>query len=622
MKIWSKQAFSKINRRNQEILQENLFKEMKPTSSFRVGIVGGGPKGAYAIERLASFWHSHLPDEKLEIICFNNNEHFASGPNYLPEQPDYLLINYSLGNVNFWTEEPEQLVKDRVSLLDFINKYQEKGGLVAHPEDFCSRALTGIYLQFCLCQVISSLPDTISVKLVPGAITSLDIDGEVLSLSSGNREFHSFTEVILCTGHSYSFQDELSKKLKSDAADNSYLEHIYPVTRFRRIDFAGKDVLIQGMGLTFVDAVLGLTEGLGGRFESSENSMTYIPSGLEPATIYPFSRSGLPMLARKAGGSENLPLKYFTDSFVEKLLESGNKLDFNADIYPNIENEYRYQFAKKYLNQYDGLLQSADSSLEELEDLAHSVIPDFVPFDLEKFLLPTNTSKFDHNAILEYIKQSIAPDRFSTENQSTQEMSAVWRAIYPGFRKLYNFGGLSGKSQEQVDQIYFGRFQRVSYGPPIWNMRKIYALAEADIIRFDIGPAPKLDVDRKTQMFNIKSKDSLKPIKGEILINARIAKMADFNSQPPIYKHLHEKYRIGAYQNGNYSPGCFKLDKEGALLNLKGVTLNGTPTEGWTLDNESLSRTNNNFITPWAKKIITNYVNTSSQINPYCSSMD
>ncbi|HSI74786.1 MAG TPA: FAD/NAD(P)-binding protein [Lunatimonas sp.] len=622
MKIWSKQAFSKINRRNQAILRENLFQEIKPSSSFRIGIVGGGPKGAYAIERLASVWQTRLPDEKLEIVCFNNNADFASGPNYLPEQPDYLLINYSLGNVNFWTEEPEQMVKDRVSLLDFINKYQDKCGLIAHPEDFCSRALTGIYLQHCLCQVISSLPDTVSVKLVPSAITSLDIDGEVLSLSSGNREFHSFTEVILCTGHSYSFEDELSKQLRMETADNTYLEHIYPVTRFRNIDFAGKNVLIQGMGLTFVDAVLGLTEGLGGRFESTKNSMTYIPSGLEPAKIYPFSRSGLPMLARKADGSESLPLKYFTGRYVEKLLASGKRLDFDTDIYPIIEREYRYQFVKNLLNRYDALFHSGDSSLEELENLAQAVIPGFAPFDLGEFLVPANTSSFDHNAILEYIKQTIVPDQFSLEIQSILEMSAVWRAIYPSFRKLYNFGGMSGKSQEQVDRVYFGKFQRVSYGPPIWNMRKIYALAEADIIRFDIGPSPKLDVDGQTKIFNINSKITLKSIKGEILINARIAKMADFKSQPPIYKHLHEKYGIGPYQNGNYSPGCLELDKEGALLNFKGVTLNGTPTEGWTLDNESLSRTNNNFITPWAEKIVNNYVNTTSQINPYCPSMD
>lgn len=328
------------------------------------------------------------------------------------------------------------------------------------------------------------------------------------------------------------------------------------------------------------------------------------------------------MLARKAGGSENLTLKYFTDRFVEKLLALGDKLDFDADIYPTIDREYRYQYVKNLLNRYDCIFQSGDLSLDEFENFARTEIPDFTPFDLETYLFPTKKFKFDHNAILEYIKQSIAPDHFPLEIQSTQEMSAVWRTLYPSFRKLYNFGGLTGESQEQVDRIYFGKFQRVSYGPPIWNMQKIYALAVADIIRFDVGSSPTLHIDAETQKFVVTSESLPKPIESEILINARIAKMVNLNSQPSIYKHLHDKYGVGQYRNGQYSPGCFNINKKGALINLKGVTLNGTPTEGWTLDNESLSRTNNNFITPWAKNIVYTYVNTTSQINPYCPSMD
>jgi len=373
-----------------------------------------------------------------------------------------------------------------------------------------------------------------------------------------------------------------------------------------------------------VDAILGLTEGMGGKFVSNENSLTYIPSGLEPARIYPFSRTGLPMLARQAGGAENLRLKYFTDNFVESLLLSGKKPAFEADLYPTIEKEYRYQFVKNLLNRYDGSidLEDASISLEEVEYLAQSALPDFTAFDLQKFLMPTLGTHSHHNAVLDYITQSIAPAHFPPEVQSIQDMSAVWRAIYPNFRKLYNFGGLSGKSQELVDLRYFGYFQRVSYGPPIWNMRKIHALAVAGIVRFDIGPSPTLSINSDRQLFEIESEGMLMKIESEILVNARIAKIGKISSHQSIYKQLHTKYGIQQYQNDNYKPGCFELDEEGALIGLKGVTLNGTPTEGWTLDNESLSRTNNNFITPWAKKLVKNYVNRISQINPYCPSVD
>ena len=53
---------------------------------------------------------------------------------------------------------------------------------------------------------------------------------------------------------------------------------------------------MKGIGLTFIDAVLSLTEGRGGTFERMpDGRLSYRASGGEPATILPFSRSGLPM---------------------------------------------------------------------------------------------------------------------------------------------------------------------------------------------------------------------------------------------------------------------------------------------------------------------------------------
>ncbi|WP_373522718.1 hypothetical protein, partial [Aquiflexum sp.] len=50
----------------------------------------------------------------------------------------------------------------------------------------------------------------------------------------------------------------------------------------------------------------------------------------------------------------------------------------------------------------------------------------------------------------------------------------------------------------------------------------------------------------------------------------------------------------------------------GRLKKQNQICFYGTPTEGWTLDNESLSRSNNNFLSPWAKQIAQNHVNTNN----------
>ena len=59
-----------------------------------------------------------------------------------------------------------------------------------------------------------------------------------------------------------------------------------------------------GLGSTFIDAALELTEGRGGAFaRNAAGALVYSPSGQEPAKILPFSRTGLPMSPKSA----NLP---------------------------------------------------------------------------------------------------------------------------------------------------------------------------------------------------------------------------------------------------------------------------------------------------------------------------
>nr|MBI1229125.1 hypothetical protein [Cytophagales bacterium] len=628
MKVWSKQAFAEVKEENEALLAEFVSLDNKPYPHLQIGIIGGGPKGAYAIERLASVWYTHAPNKPLKIVCFNTDYSFGSGPNYQPDQPDYLLVNYSLGNVTFWTDDSEQLVGERESLFDFIRGHQEGRYEAPHPDELCSRSLTGIYLQHCLCRVLRALPETISVQLVPNTVNYIEKRDGQLDLFTETGRLYSFEEVLLSTGHTYSFQDELSRQFKSgnvSTDDTSYVEHIYPITRLSQADYGGKDVLVRGMGLTFVDAVLGLTEGKGGTFLEDTESLTYVPSGKEPRGIFPFSRTGLPMIGREAGGMLQERLRYFTDTFVAGLLSINRQLDFEEEILPVIEKEYRYQFASNLLNRL-GLKkweEVSPPSLEAVEAWALAAYPGFEPFVLQEYLSPKLIGKTRHSSVVEYISGNIHSENRDVISGAFREMSGVWRAIYLNFKALYNFGGLTGESQRVFDTHYFGSFQRVSYGPPMWNMRKILALAAAGILRFDIAPAATLRFHAKERTFQVLSPQSTEVIaESNILVNARIAKSGAKNSHPKIYQHLHQTYQIGLYHNESYRPGCFAITSEGRLPNMKEVTLTGTPTEGVTLDNESLSRTNNNFITPWAKKIIKNYAFNTSQINSYCPFLD
>lgn len=609
MKVWSTDKLTDISRQNKLCLAGSISDQYLPESYFRVAIVGGGPKGAYSIERLASAWKSHNQAKFLDIVCFNKTADFSCGPNYQVDQPDFLLMNYPLGKVDFWTDENEQLVYERPDLQTFLKRFRKAPEMAVKSSDYCSRAVTGIYLQYCLCKVIEELPPNIRLHLVMDEVKSIEEAStpEGLMVHTKKGMHGSFAEVICCTGHSYGFgedQDSFKSAGGIDKITPSKKLAVYPVQQLQDLSYAGKTVAIKGMGLTFVDAVLALTQGQGGSFIRENKKMSYRTSGREPKEILAFSRTGLPMISRQDGLSKsNFSLKFFTEGSLNKL----DTLDFKLQLLPLIEAEFKYQYVVHLLRCSTDIAIHPENTLQELEEYAVRLFPDFTSFDLEQFLSPILPSNEPHNSVLNYLEETAFPECYDELHQSRVAMSALWREIYPLFSKLYAFGKLSGESQRYFDQHYFGRFQRVSYGPPKENMEKIIALAEAGILRFDFAANPKISNQNQSAEVEISSEKIPLSKIANLIIDARIPKSHGLATQPEYIKKLVLKMGVGFFTNGDYQTGCLEIDMDARLTKLKNICFYGLPTEGWTLDNESLSRSNNNFLSPWAKQIVQNY---------------
>ena len=77
-----------------------------------------------------------------------------------------------------------------------------------------------------------------------------------------------------------------------------------------------------------------------------------------------------------------------------------------------------------------------------------------------------------------------------------------------------------------------------------------------------------------------------------------------------LYQNLIKNGLVRAFQNKlntSYTPGCVDINENGNAINAHGkvdshITFYGTPTEGITCDNDTLSRSRNNFATIWAKQ--------------------
>lgn len=595
----------------------------------KIAIIGSGPKGMYGFERLLAEIASTKNCEPLEIHLFNENEHFGSGNNYRIDQPEYLLINYSIGNINMWIDEqPLPNTSNTLSLLDWINRFKNND-TPAQETDYASRALVGKYLQYGLSEILQNIPSNIMVKLIIGHVTDImELDQKYKLTLDDGLIANTYDRLLLATGHSDKFNSKAElayQELSDTSAGTIFIRKVYPVAPVLTKMPVNLDIAIKGMGLTFVDAALALTEGKGGAFIHKEDNLHYIRSGDEPSHIYPFSRGGIPMLPRgPLRKSVRYRTKFFTGEFVDGIKNRFPKgdIDFEKELLPIIEKEYRYAFYSTWMKNcgydYEGNLELFEEEIKNFRAI-HPNVPEF---NMEEFLTPNLNINFDnhrdyHTYIIDYLENAIAEAKLGELNSPLMTAVAVWREITPLISPLYEFGGFTPLSQKLFEKQYYGRFSRVTFGPPIENMEKIVALAKASIIQFVLGASPIVTCDRESGKFKLESDNPPYAVQVDCLIDARIAKPTLRDGSSEIYSNLILRNIAAPFINHNYTPGCVNISADGYIIDPEGnpnsrIALTGTPTEGATLDNDTLSRTRNNFVSKWAKSVITSFNSTAT----------
>lgn len=588
-----------------------------------IAIVGGGPKGMYGLERLVAQLNARpLADPYgVEIHFFNRSPHFGCGEIYQPYQPDYLLMNYAAGNINMWIdEEPLAAVPNPRPFTEWAADQHNPVDTLAYP----SRSDVGEYLQDGFAAILANLPANVRVKPIVGTVVDIKATGEGYQLgvtrcaAAVTVETIVYSHVLLATGHPRQRPHGEYQEFLERHPHNWFVPFVYPVKKHLHPLPEQQTVLVKGLGLTFVDTVLALTEGRGGRFVEGEQGLRYQPSGREPAAIYPFSRSGLPILPRPAyvGGEAAVPPRFFTDEALDKLLTKGEKIDFEAQLWPLLKQEMSYTYYRVLMAQFgetladDGLMMTLAHQIEGF----HKRYPAIKRFEPEQFLDPLDGQhalrpEAQHQFICDYLSKAIAAAEAGEAQNPEAAVTTVWRHAIAVFRRAYHFGGLTAASQQQFNEQFLSSLNRITFGPPIASMRKVLALAECGLLNFGLGRGGRVEADGKRGCFTLSN--GYQQADAPILIDARIPKVSYADNASPLYRRLIARGLARPFTNcdegGRYQPGCVEISAAGFLLNRAGaetnIALTGTPTEGVVFDNDSLSRHCNNFVSGWAAAV-------------------
>ncbi|MFE4718299.1 FAD/NAD(P)-binding protein, partial [Streptomyces sp. NPDC056728] len=226
-------------------------------------IVGAGPRGTGVLERIAA----NAPEYAGLELDIHLVDPFPPGGGrvWRQAQSPLLWMNSQSQDVTMFTDDTVEL-DGPVLPGPALHEWADLDGRA-----FADRQLQGAYLRWVYERSVAALPPGVTVRHHPRR--ALRVSGpregrQQVWLDGRARPLLADT-VILAQGHLDAELDEEQRELGAYAREHG-LVHLPP-------DFTadsdlsalapGEDVLVRGFGLAFVDLMVLLTEGRGGRYE-------------------------------------------------------------------------------------------------------------------------------------------------------------------------------------------------------------------------------------------------------------------------------------------------------------------------------------------------------------------
>lgn len=508
-----------------------------------VVIVGAGPRGTGFLERLAANLPELYGDRPLDIHLVD--PHPAGGGRiWRTEQSPLLWMNSQAEDVTMFTDETVDIegpVRPGPTLAEWA-------GLDGRT--FPSRPQQGAYLRWVYEGARAALPASVVVRehRTRAVRVSGPREGRQRVWLEGRAVPLLADLVVLTLGHLDAEPDVEQREL-ADFAKRHGLLHLPP-------DFtadtdlsalpAGEPVLVRGFGLAFVDLMVLLTEGRGGRYEGE----TYVPSGREPV-LYVGSRRGVPYHSKIGytleGERPPLP-RFFGPAQVDELLKRPGPLDFRRDVWPLVDKELGWAHYHRLFTAHPERTTAAWSAFEEkyaaappggaeLDALVASAVPDPADrFDPDALDHPLDGVRFDSSdALQDGLRRHIADDLARRHDPEHSPDLAVFTALLSVYGQLVRLGDTGDPRH-----WWHGFFSFLASGPPGPRLRQMLALSRAGIVRF-LGAGTTVEADEERGVFRAHSVS----VPGEwtearALVEARLPDPTLEHTGSPLLRALHE----------------------------------------------------------------------------------
>ncbi|MFE5175489.1 FAD/NAD(P)-binding protein [Streptomyces sp. NPDC056634] len=446
-------------------------------------IVGAGPRGTGILERIAA----NAPEYAGLELDIHLVDPFPPGGGrvWRQAQSSLLWMNSQSQDVTMFTDDTVEL-DGPVLPGPALHEWADLDGRA-----FADRQLQGAYLRWVYERSVAALPPGVTVRHHPRR--ALRVSGpregrQQVWLDGRARPLLADT-VVLAQGHLDAELDQEQRELSAYAREHG-LVHLPP-------DFTadsdlsalapGEDVLVRGFGLAFVDLMVLLTEGRGGRYEGD----TYIPSGREPV-LHVGSRRGIPYHSKIGydwtGERPPLP-RFLGPAEIDELLARPDGYDFRRDVWPLIDKELGFAHYHRLFTAHPGRTAVAWADFEEkyaaaeplsaeLQALVVSAVPDPADrLDLRALDHPLDGVRHtSYEELQEGLRGYITADLERRHDPAHSPDLAVFLGLLSVYGQVVRLG--------DIGSWWHGFFSYLASGPPGPRLRQLLALSRAGVVKF------------------------------------------------------------------------------------------------------------------------------------------
>ncbi|CCH87594.1 conserved protein of unknown function [Modestobacter italicus] len=509
-----------------------------------IAVVGAGPTAIGLLERLVASAPELSGPGRLQVHLVDPHPP-GGGRVWRAAQPSLLWANSLAADVTVLPDASVTVdgpVGEGTTLwqwVEAVGRHLPEGDPVGEearavtPTSFPSRPLVNAYLGWVLAEVVAAARPWADVHLHEDTVVDVRVRAEGVDVELADGRVLPADLAVLAQGHldAHATAAERAVAERAAGAGLCYLPTGYTADLDLDRLAPGEDVLVRGAGLAFIDLMVLLTSGRGGRFEPAGDGLRYLPSGQEPV-LHVGSRRGVPYRAKLGyvWPGPPVPLRFFTP----EALDADRELDLRADLAPVIARELGWAHYTELFRAHPERTalpwaEFADAYVAggDLTALVAAAVPDPADrFDLAARDRPLAGARFGTAAELqEAVRGLVRADLTRSADPAHSTDAAVFTALlfcHGTIAGLVAAGRLTPRSEaEDVAGWWMNLFSYLASGPPAPRLAELLALSEAGVVRF-LGADTRFDLDEGTGVFTARSSSVDSVVTARAMVEARL----------------------------------------------------------------------------------------------------